>query len=264
MIEIKNLIISILEHLRGEIMTFQLKGGERLNENELSLRLQVSRPPLREAFQVLEQEHLLVSIPRRGRFVAQIDEKNCAKIYEARRAIEFYVIDTLKTEDVRNLPEVDMALAEVLKKTMPPQDPYEKLRYIEALDEFHIKLVDSVKNEFLTHFYGTIRFNISRYQYWLRVLCLPHLLSPQSAETLIQDHFRVSDLIKRGEYDDAKECLRAHIDNALTLMKENLQRKGPSINEVSGPIRNSYGRNFSVRAAENFYFSRERMRGDEK
>jgi len=45
-------------------------------------------PPLRKALQILEQEYLLMSIPRKGRYKAPIHETNRDKIYEAQRMIE--------------------------------------------------------------------------------------------------------------------------------------------------------------------------------
>ena len=225
MIEKKSLTTSILEHLRGEIITYQLKGGQKLNENYLSSELKVSRPPLREAFQILEQEHLLISVPRKGRFVVEISEGNYQKIYEARKMIECYVIDLLKSKNIRRLPQVELAITKVLEKPMPPDDPYEKLHYIEAIDDFHINLVNSVENEFLSHFYGTLRFNVYRYHYWLRVLCFPFSLLPQAAKSLTQEHRRVLDFIQKGEYEKAKDCLQSHMDEAFRLMKENFSKR---------------------------------------
>ncbi len=264
MIESKNLTTSILEHLRGEIITYQLKGGQKLNEIQLSSELKVSRPPLREAFQILEQEHLLVSVPRKGRFVVEVSEENYQKIYEARKMIECYVIDLLKAKNVRRLPQVEMAIAKVLIKPIPSDDPYEKLRYIEAIDDFHINLVNSVENGFLSHFYGTIRFNIYRYHYWLRMLCSPLSVLPQTAKTLIQEHQRVLDFIQEGEYEKANDCLCSHMDSAWRLMKENFQKKGAPMFEVSRPIRDGYGWGFPVRTDVNISVSGEEGRGGEK
>ncbi len=224
MIENKSLTTSILEHIRGEIITFQLKGGQKLNENRLSSELEVSRPPLREAFQILEQEHLLVSVPRKGRFVAETSEENYEKIYEARKMIECYVIELLRAKNIRSLPQVASSITQTFKKPLPPDDPYEKLHYIEAIDDFHVKLVDSVKNAFLSHFYGTIRFNIYRYHYWLRILCAPPSLLPQAAKGLIQEHRRVLDFIQKGEYARANDALKSHMDAAWKLMKENFSK----------------------------------------
>jgi DNA-binding GntR family transcriptional regulator len=223
--------MSVLEHLRGQIITFQLKGGQKLNENQLSSQLNISRPPMREAFQILEQEHFIVSIPRKGRYVTEISEKNYEKIHQTRMMIECYVIDLLEAMNVRSLPIVDLVSAEVLKEPMLTDDPYEKWHYIEAMDKFHVGLVESVGNELLSRFYETIRFNISRYKYWLRVICSPqHLLGSDITKSIIEEHCRVLDFIKRGEYDQARDCLRFHMEKTWKEIKENfLKSEVPGI-----------------------------------
>jgi len=99
--EIKSVTESILDNLRREILSFKLKGGDRLNEGEISSRLDISRPPLREAFQILEQEHLIMSIPRKGRYVAELSVDNYEKIHHARVMLECYVIEILKAQKIK-------------------------------------------------------------------------------------------------------------------------------------------------------------------
>lgn len=137
--------------------------------------------------------------------------------------IECHVVDLLRAKNVRNLPKVDLVLGEALKKPTP-RDDIEKWHLLQAADEFHVKLVDSVENEVLSRFYGIIRFNVARYQYWLRVLCVPDLFRPDVANSLIQEHCRIFNLIKKGEYDGARECLRSHMDETWTLMRENFSK----------------------------------------
>jgi DNA-binding GntR family transcriptional regulator len=48
---------SVAQYLRENIFSGELAPGQKLNELELSSRLGVSRPPLREAFRILENEH---------------------------------------------------------------------------------------------------------------------------------------------------------------------------------------------------------------
>jgi DNA-binding GntR family transcriptional regulator len=221
MIESKRLTRNILEHLRSQIVTCQLPGGQKLNEILLSSQLNVSRPPLREAFQILEQEHFIVSVPRKGRYVAKISQESYERIHEVKKMMECYAIDYLKANNIRNLAAVELALVEVSKKPRPTEDPFEKLNYLEALFEFHVRLIDSVNNELLSFFYGTIRYNISRYQYWLRVLQSPNLFAPNVINDIIEEHHKILNLIKNGEYDDAKHYLMSHMDETLRLMKTN-------------------------------------------
>ena len=70
--------------LRQAILKGELKPGERLLEIALAERLGVSRTPVREAMRKLEQEGLVVMIPRRGAQVASITEKDLNDVLEVR------------------------------------------------------------------------------------------------------------------------------------------------------------------------------------
>ena len=56
------LTASIIEYLKSRIITGELAPGQRLNENHLAASIGVSRPPLHEAFRVLQHERLIASI----------------------------------------------------------------------------------------------------------------------------------------------------------------------------------------------------------
>ena len=60
----------VFNTLRQAILRGELKPGERLMEIQLAEKLGVSRTPIREAFRLLEQEGLAVSMPRKCAEVA--------------------------------------------------------------------------------------------------------------------------------------------------------------------------------------------------
>ena len=62
---------SVVQSLRTQIIIGELTPGQKLNELVLSSLLGISRPPLREAFRLLENEHLAHSIPRKGTLCQQ-------------------------------------------------------------------------------------------------------------------------------------------------------------------------------------------------
>jgi DNA-binding GntR family transcriptional regulator len=64
--EILTLKECAVQYLRSLIAPLQLAPGQKLNEMELSAMIGISCPPLPEALRVLENEPLVVSIPRRG------------------------------------------------------------------------------------------------------------------------------------------------------------------------------------------------------
>lgn len=74
--------------LSNAILSGKIKPGERLNESELARKLHVSRAPIREALQQLQEQGLIVNVPRRGMFVVSLDEESIQKINSLRVMLE--------------------------------------------------------------------------------------------------------------------------------------------------------------------------------
>jgi DNA-binding GntR family transcriptional regulator len=76
------------DHLRTAIMEGRLKGGERLREQEICDRLNISRPTLREALRTLEAERLITIEPHRSPTVVRMTEKSASDLYALRQLLE--------------------------------------------------------------------------------------------------------------------------------------------------------------------------------
>ena len=131
------------------------------------MNLGISRPPLREAFRLLEKDHLVVNIPRKGTFATELSTKDYEEVSQIRQMIECYAIDLLKTSNVKGLSKVDLALDRASKLPMPLNtvEPVELLNRIRVFLEFHNSLVESSGNSRLNDIYHSITFNLARYQF---------------------------------------------------------------------------------------------------
>ena len=74
--------------LRAMILSGQLAPGDRVVENRVSDDLGVSRPPLREAMKMLENEGLIQMVPRRGAIVTPMTLQDMYEIVTLRAALE--------------------------------------------------------------------------------------------------------------------------------------------------------------------------------
>jgi DNA-binding GntR family transcriptional regulator len=83
-----NVVDRVYEGMKGLIVSYALKPGERINEVEHSKQFGVSRTPLREALNRLGTEGLLDFIPKRGYFCRGLNPKEVFDLYELRKAIE--------------------------------------------------------------------------------------------------------------------------------------------------------------------------------
>jgi DNA-binding GntR family transcriptional regulator len=218
--EILSVTKSVYQYLKDRIITGELPAGQKLNENQLSSLLDISRPPLREAFRILENEHLVENIPRRGTYVAPISKEDLQDVYHARKMIECYAIDLLKIKNIRDLPQVAATLNCTSDLSLPDSaKPEERLNYLMAFADFHIKLVRAAGNSRLIHCYDIIFSNLARYQFM-------YVYIPGLTRNSQEEHHLILEYIKSGAYDHAKEHMKTHIDYFIELLEPKITEEG--------------------------------------
>ena len=109
--------------IREAIFSGSLPQGSQLREVQVSQEMGISRAPLREALRKLEEEGLVVKIPFRGSFVAQISEETINEIISLRVRLEPYAVERalprlLGTDEWR-LSEVNAALEAAVRSGSP-------------------------------------------------------------------------------------------------------------------------------------------------
>jgi DNA-binding GntR family transcriptional regulator len=98
--------------IRKLILSGELRPGDRVIENQLTARLGISRPPLREALRILEHQGLIRQLPRRGVVVTPLTLHDVYEIFTLRRQLEKMAVDlAIPVEDPRLLTPVHTALA---------------------------------------------------------------------------------------------------------------------------------------------------------
>ena len=78
----------VARQLRAMLVEGRIPAGAKLNERELSQKLQVSRTPLREAIKQLAAEGLVALLPHRGAVAIELDEHEVAHSFELMAALE--------------------------------------------------------------------------------------------------------------------------------------------------------------------------------
>ena len=78
----------VFENLREAILEGKLEPGQRLMEVQLAEQLGVSRTPVREAIRKLELEGLVVMLPRKGAYVADVSLKDIIDVLDIRSPVE--------------------------------------------------------------------------------------------------------------------------------------------------------------------------------
>jgi DNA-binding GntR family transcriptional regulator len=216
-LEIISVAGTIVHHLREPILTGELAPGLRLNETEIANQLGVSRAPLREAFMVLEHDHLIVRQPRHGCYVANMSVEHLEKLYTARSMIESFAIDVFESRKLKSFPKVEEILDVTRGTTAPPlTDRRAMSEYLKKMAQFHNLLIEATENDWVIQFYQSIIPSLFRYQF--RCFYIPGLTQNSN-----QLHEKILDLIKQGNYRLAKKDLLFHINHTASLIKTEIQ-----------------------------------------
>jgi DNA-binding GntR family transcriptional regulator len=79
---------SVLRHeIEQLVLSGSFRSGERLNENALASRFNVSRGPIREACRALAETGILELIPNRGVFVRTLSREQAQELYDVRAGL---------------------------------------------------------------------------------------------------------------------------------------------------------------------------------
>ena len=96
--------------LRDSIVQGTLSAGSRISERSLASALGISAQPVREALRRLEQDGLVVTLPRRGTIVAEFGLERLAELGRIRAALEgvaaALAAERMTGEDLASLGEV--------------------------------------------------------------------------------------------------------------------------------------------------------------
>jgi DNA-binding GntR family transcriptional regulator len=91
-IEQTPLRVQVAERLRSAIVTGKLRPGDPLTETALAEQLNVSRAPIREAIQDLENDGLVETVAYRGKRVKPLTVREVSEIREMRQHFEVVAV----------------------------------------------------------------------------------------------------------------------------------------------------------------------------
>lgn len=187
--------------LKEKIINLELPPASLINEAALMQELEVGRTPLREAFQRLAYENLVVILPRRGILVADLNLTDLQKIFEVRIELEIFAA-RLAAE--RSTPE-QVAEMELLFENADDIIRHGDHRQLIQLDhQAHQLIVKAAHNEFLEESLERLYNHVLRLWY----VSLHRVSRLREA---IAEHRELIAAIKTGQGERAGEIMRAHI-----------------------------------------------------
>ena len=208
----QSLADAVADRLREAIHTGQYSPGQRLVERTLSTDLGVSHIPVREALTKLEDEGLVVRLPRRGARVAELSPVSIAEISSMRVLLEGFVVRRVAE---RWTPRCERDLMRLADRMVAAARRGDTAAVLELDQRFHERLWQqadhSILIEVATHMRG--RINV-----FLRATI--QTLSPDELVAHAKTHQALTKVIAAGDPSAAVEAMRGHIQDAADRIED--------------------------------------------
>ncbi len=204
---------SIVDHakkyLEKCIITGEIRPGQRIKEEEIASKLEISRPPIREAFKMLEAEGLVLRKPRKGAFVPEITAKDIWEIYTLKMVLyglaSELVVDKISDKEIQYMENIAKKMEECVRKEPPDIIKYQSLN-----DAFHLVTIDVVGNDRLKKIILSLNNQLHRFSY-------KSLADRSHLKSSLRYHQKILAAIKNKNKDLAETLTKEHAMMGLKI-----------------------------------------------
>lgn len=200
----------IAEHITEQIITGDLKPGEKIVENVYATEYGTSRAPVREAIYLLTIEGLVERIPRKGAMVKEYTENEIYDLLEVRIMLESLAMKRIKEvgvdQDLLKEMEVlytDMAMEKNIKN------------YTQLNHKFHMSLIEMSNSETIKKTYSRLELPLLRVQNI-------SFAAEGNIEKSVSEHHTLVTLLKEGHIEEAAKVLNEHNQDVITSIQRQL------------------------------------------
>jgi DNA-binding GntR family transcriptional regulator len=192
---------ALRRELEDDIEHGRLSPGDRLDEQTLAARFEVSRTPAREALLQLAAAGIVRLVPRQGAVVSSVSPQLAIGIVEVLTALEAEAAGLaarrMSASEKLQLTKVHLASQAAVKRL-------DSATYIKNNAAFHAVIYQGARNEFLAE---QIRLTRLRMRFYHR----SSLYQPARLKASWLEHADVAEAIKSGDEALAQAEMREHV-----------------------------------------------------
>jgi len=189
------------DQVKGLLRSGKMGSDAIYSANQLADRLGVSRTPVREALLQLSAEGLLTALGSKGFRVRGLTAKEIDDTFEARHAIETWVVSRLASASGFD----STPLMEAMDRMAQAAAAGEVQAFMDADEAFHLHLVVAHRNGVLAAVMENIRDRIS-------VLGLQALTAPGRMKEVLDEHRRIAAALKARDAAKAAAAMAEHLE----------------------------------------------------
>lgn len=202
--EARTLTNEAYQKIKQMVLQQRVAPGQRLVYKDLCEMLSMSRTPIINALNRLEQENFVASEAFRGFYVKPIDVQEAWDLFGVREALEAYAVEEA-------IKRADPADFEALRQKVEAHATYMPLNYNRKkllLDaEIHVQIAAMAKNKALE---TQMRMNLEHVYLRFRL----DQMMPDRMVSAADEHSHLLDKMKRKDLLGSVEIIRRHVQKA--------------------------------------------------
>ena len=215
------------KHISDELLNGQLTPGQKISEPALAKKLGISRTPVREAIQRLQNEGLLKQVPSSGTYVAQTNRVPLIETYEIRLALETMAVRKVaKRIRPKELPKLKKCCDQMKsiintmqKKKVDDIEGDLLVKFLAADMDFHLNIMKIAGNRTALKLITDAHMRNRIFGFLCRYRDLDH------AKQTLNVHSSILKAIADQDPDKAYKLLYEHIELSMTEALEVLDEK---------------------------------------
>lgn len=197
----------IAEKITHQIITGELKPGEKLVENLYAEEFGISRAPIREAIYLLTIEGLVEKIPRKGAVVKHYSPNEIYDLLEIRNMLESMAMKRIKEHGV------DPAVIKKMNSLLDTMQEERDVNHYAQLNQlFHKYIIEMSQSE-------TIKTMYNRLTTPLLTIQSISFSYEGNIEKSIEEHSLLIHLLRSQKLDEAQELLEKHNHDVVVGFK---------------------------------------------
>ncbi|MFE0014668.1 GntR family transcriptional regulator [Mesorhizobium sp. NPDC059054] len=209
---------AVYNSLKKMIVTAQIPPGARVTESDIAAKLNVSRTPIREAFNRLERDGLITGRPRQGYVVTEFDLNMFREAFDIREVLDGY---SAELAAVAATEEDKVRLREILAEcerlaAIPNRTVNDQFQELQVGIDLH-RVIAQIGGNAMLH--GMLCGILDKCQHyvWAELLWLDEWKITR------QEHTKIVEAICNGEVELAGKLARSHVrgsrDGILRLLQ---------------------------------------------
>ncbi len=198
------------EYIKKKIIMQEMKAGTPIVESALADELGISRTPVREALNRLEEDGLVYSVPNTGTFVEHLTMKDVEEMTELRILLEVAALRHCIEGDVA-AEELDQCEQTTLSicETNSQEELHEKDRALHDLIARHCP------NKRLVEFLDVIKLQQDRLRY-------TYPFDAKRRNRMKRQHLQLIGLIRQKDFRKAAKAMEKHQSGFRGLMEKRM------------------------------------------